>query len=686
MLTIKKLRGNFAKADPQVRLHLGRDGALRHSRRVQRRNRTGRAGALLQSFRPLNAGRSIAARCPGFAVWLLALLLAFVSGCTPPGPRALLEGKELIEQGKYAPAIEKLKLATTLLPTNALAWNYLGLAYHNAGEPANALGSYQKAIKLNHDLVVVHYNLGCLFLEQNKPNLNEAARDELMAFTLHQGNSLDGRLKLATAQLRLGELAPAEASFKEALRISPQSAEAMNGLGMAQIKRNRPRDAIAWFEAALKQQPGYPPALLNLAVVLQSTPNGHAQALQKYQEYLALNPRPANWNAVNTAARQLELELNPPAPAHLTTNAVAAAPPPIATHPATNNPSRVAVNSNNPSKPDGHAFTAERSGQSAVGSPLTSGKATAPSNLTSGPVAPVKPISPSTPTQAAPEVVQLSEPLIVKPADDNIASNAGQPGPSAPAEPIVEPLSSDPAATTPKPVRKGFLQRVNPVNWFNRDTAMAKADPSSPVVVTPDSKARTAEPVNSAAIPQEASAEPISVTNRYVYRSPPKPRAGDRVEAERLFAQALEAQRDRRIPEAVAGYRAATQADPGFFEAQCNLGLSAYDASDMPLSLSAHETALAIRPDSFNARFNFALALKKAGYLIDAAQELERLLVVNANESPAHLASAHLMLANLYAEQFHQPHAARPHYLKVLDLDPKNSQATIIRYWLRDNP
>ena len=46
---------------------------------------------------------------------------------------------------------------------------------------------------------------------------------------------------------------------------------------------------------------------------------------------------------------------------------------------------------------------------------------------------------------------------------------------------------------------------------------------------------------------------------------------------------------------------------------------------------------------------------------------------------------AHLTLANLYAEEFHQPAAARPHYLKVLELDPQNSQATAIRYWLRDN-
>src|SRR3954447_20791340 len=94
--------------------------------------------------------------------------VAMLAGCTPAGPRALLDGKRLLEQGKYELAVEKLKLATSLLATNAQAWNYLGLAYHQAGQPANAVEAYQKALRLNHDLTIVHYNLGCAWLEQNK--------------------------------------------------------------------------------------------------------------------------------------------------------------------------------------------------------------------------------------------------------------------------------------------------------------------------------------------------------------------------------------------------------------------------------------------------------------------------------------------------------------------------------------
>src|SRR6266567_3118909 len=45
------------------------------------------------------------------AIWLVAVV-TLLAGCTPPGPRALLQGTKLIEQGKYAEAVTKLQTAT----------------------------------------------------------------------------------------------------------------------------------------------------------------------------------------------------------------------------------------------------------------------------------------------------------------------------------------------------------------------------------------------------------------------------------------------------------------------------------------------------------------------------------------------------------------------------------------------
>ncbi|HEV2454198.1 MAG TPA: tetratricopeptide repeat protein, partial [Verrucomicrobiae bacterium] len=128
-------------------------------------------------------------------------------------------------------------------------------------------------------------------------------------------------------------------------------------------------------------------------------------------------------------------------------------------------------------------------------------------------------------------------------------------------------------------------------------------------------------------------------------------------------------------------YRRAANLDPSWFEAQYNCGVMAYRLRDFQFSLAAYENALAIEPDSADARYNFALALKAAGYVTDAVNELRRILVSNPND-----ARAHLELGNLYAQKLRDVPRARVEYLKVLQLDPGNPQASNIEFWLSANP
>jgi tetratricopeptide (TPR) repeat protein len=242
---------------------------------------------------------------------LLTVLLALVAGCRPAGPSELLQGRNLIEKGKYTRAIESLKRAVSLLPTNAPAWNYLGLACHYGGKPDEAEKAYRQALLLDHDLSEAHYNLGCLLLEQNKA---EAARSEFLAYTLRRGNSLDSLLKLGLAQANSRDLVGAEKSFIEALRLSPQHPEALNGMGLVRVQQRRASDAMQCFNAALKKQPDFAPALLNLAILSQQNPQERPTALRLYKEYVALKPPPPNADAVSLLIRQIEQEFTAPRP------------------------------------------------------------------------------------------------------------------------------------------------------------------------------------------------------------------------------------------------------------------------------------------------------------------------------------------------------------------------------------
>jgi Flp pilus assembly protein TadD len=188
--------------------------------------------------------------------WLPAMLAVFLAGCAPSGPRALVQGKKYLDRGDYAAAVDALHTATTLLATNAVAWNDYGVALQHAGRLADAVLAYQNAIKFDRDLTEAHYNLGCLWLALNKP---DAARAEFTAYTLRRNNSPDGWLQLGRAQLRAGDVLAAEKSFSTVLYLRPNDPEALNGLGLARVQRGRPREAAQFFAAAVRARPDFAP-------------------------------------------------------------------------------------------------------------------------------------------------------------------------------------------------------------------------------------------------------------------------------------------------------------------------------------------------------------------------------------------------------------------------------------------
>ena len=593
----------------------------------------------------------------GFSPALVLFCLLMLTGCTPDGPCALLAGKRLIDQGKYPQAVEKLRTATSLLVTNAQAWNYLGLACQHAGEPAEAEKAYQRALALDHDLTEAHYNLGCLWLAQNKP---EAARIELMAFTLRRANSAEGLLQLGAAQLRMAELEPttqarsreaaaAEKSFTDALRLNAKSAEGLNGLGLVRLQRGRASEAAHFFNSALTLQPDYRPALLNLAVVSHQYLKDRPLALQKYREYLALKPMPENSAAVKAVVLQLEQELAPRARPAVTN---------LVSQINTNPNSQKSSLANGARNVTPVATNATRSAAVA-----TLSKAAPSANPPkSAPAA-----APVLPTNL--EVVTLPAEAKFKVAQDVSAT----PGPNQTSLSKASSLSS---SGETKPAERGFLQRVNPLNLFHGEQKSAPR--LAPLRAAPDTPQTETQPLSSTTSETESAK---SLAGRYPYKPSAKPAPGNRAQAERLFSQGVQAQQGRRWTEAIQAYVTATQLDPGYFEAYYNLGLAATEAGNFPTALRAYETSLAVRPESLDARYNFALALKQANYFVDAAHELEKLLVNYPNETRAHLA-----LGNLYAQQLHQDAKARQHYSKVLAADPRNPQGAAIRYWLIDNP
>jgi tetratricopeptide (TPR) repeat protein len=634
----------------------------------------------------------------GSALAIVAAACLVLTGCAPPGYRALHKGDRLVQSGKYAEAIEALKQATNLLakeglPAQAKARNLLGLAYHGASNAAGARECYEAALALDRNAAAeADYNLGCLELEQT--NLT-AAKDALTTYTSLRSRDLNGYMKLGMVSYRLAMRTPANAdsarqvyfenarkSYDTSRRIKP-TAEAWNNIAMIDLLR-RPNpshtiisNAVAEFRAALDFDTNYAPALFNLAVVYDPSgpyKYGDVQsATNAYLKYIALNPPPPHAKEiallVSNMDRARRFVVNGPGQAPerpgtsvtLSSNGITIVRP-------TNPPARAPTPG--PAQPPAPAPPPAAANQPPVGIlPALAPSATNPPTvamLSSRAPAPTNP-----PPVGILPASKPAEPPPPRPAAGGSDSNtlvlpshsAPSPG-SASAPPATEntaPATNVPLTSTA--VRKpSLLARL-----FG-----AKPKPEEGGVETAASATGNAARVTPLPAPHNVLhyAAPAVSTN-----------AGNRAEAERLVREGAAAEKDARWKNAMDSYGEAVRADPACYEACEALGMAAIKAEDYAVALEALHHALLLNSESANARYGYAWALERKDYLQDAANELEQLLARHPDET-----RAHLLLGNLYAQKLGQPDFARGHYKKVLEGDPRSDQAAAIRVWLQNNP
>lgn len=599
----------------------------------------------------------------------LALVL-LLAGCRPPGATALLDGRRYLEAGDVPRAVERLEAAVRLLNTNAHAWNHLGIAYHRGGQWTNAQFAYQRALQMDRDLVEVRLNRGELLLEMGRPS---EARAEFAAYSLRRPNSADGFERLAAAELRLRDWTAAETHARKAVQLAPDNPAAWNTLGLALAQRGRSADAADAFERSLRAAPRHPPAILNLAVLRHRALNDRVGALKLYQQYLRLQPRPADADAVAPIVRRLESELAESRTAQV--RPAPADPPPVV-------PERTAPPP---------AATAEAPGPVPAVSPT----------VTIAPAPPVAPRPPAPAPARAPEVVSRPPPppprpareerpvVVALPPEPEIRAAAAEAPPPVVSVPRATPAPVPPqpriappeAALPPEPRRRGFLDSINPARLFRREPELGPRITPLPPIVEVEPARPTVVAENREAAPAPGPARPAAVFPRFQYRARFDLAPGDRARAEALLARGNEAMTARRYETAAALFAEAAAADPSWFVAHHSHAAAALDAGRGLEALNAAETAVALQPDSAAARHNFALALRRNGYAPDAAAQLELALAADANDVRAHLA-----LGNIFAEQLRLRDRARFHYQRVLELSPRHPQAQAVRHWLAANP
>ncbi len=157
-----------------------------------------------------------------------------------------------------------VKLPANYPATLPNAWNNLGLIAGREGRNDEAIGYFQKALKLDKDNVIALENLGSAYRAQKR--WDEARKALERAASLNP-KSAEANYSLAMVFAQTGETGKAYQYLQKALSIRPTYPEALNNLGVLYLRTQRHDQAVATFEQCIRVAPEFDQAYLNLARV-----------------------------------------------------------------------------------------------------------------------------------------------------------------------------------------------------------------------------------------------------------------------------------------------------------------------------------------------------------------------------------------------------------------------------------
>ena len=137
-------------------------------------------------------------------------------------------GAELLQEGRLAEALGKLRMAVTLEPENAKTWVNLGVARRRAGDLEGAEYAYRVALEIDPGTYSSYQNLAALLRLDGR---SDEAREmeEILRSAPHRNPFT--YLSLGDLSLRRGRYDEARRLYRRAASLSPDKADSYAALG-----------------------------------------------------------------------------------------------------------------------------------------------------------------------------------------------------------------------------------------------------------------------------------------------------------------------------------------------------------------------------------------------------------------------------------------------------------------------
>jgi len=195
-------------------------------------------------------------------------------------------GAILADKGNPQEAIGYLQEALRLHPDLPQAELDLGTALRALGRRDEAMVHYEAGLRLSPESPGAHYDVGVGLVDVRR--LPEALAQFGEALRL-RADYPEAENALGNALRREGRVSDALPHFEQALRLKPDFAEAENNLGIALAQSGRLPEAIPHLERATQLGPAYVEGENNLAIVLAQS-GRLPEAVGHFEKMVRLRP------------------------------------------------------------------------------------------------------------------------------------------------------------------------------------------------------------------------------------------------------------------------------------------------------------------------------------------------------------------------------------------------------------
>ena len=188
-------------------------------------------------------------------------------------------------------SVSAFKLAVSYEPENPFYNNSLGYAYAKMELYDDAIEHYQKAISLNPDAEwtsIVCQALGSIYAEQ-KGNV-EAAVSTYQAGIILDPKNYDLYIALGDIHMADYDLDKAIRSYCDAITLDPEDYRAYSKVGIALWEKDYLEEALVAYHKAVELKPENEYAQNNLGILYLDGLMNAEEALEYFEEAIALNP------------------------------------------------------------------------------------------------------------------------------------------------------------------------------------------------------------------------------------------------------------------------------------------------------------------------------------------------------------------------------------------------------------